>query len=245
MNKKLWIGLLAVLLTLSLCTMQVFANSAEPPSLTVLVVNPPEDLEISLLFSEEVYNEPIVLEKREKAWESYYRFFRTHKWEEDYTNSYLNVTYGEESFKLAIPYETFTHYNNLLTLDVKKQTLTFGQPVWRTPLLIFLRVSSTLLIEGILFYLFKYREKKSWLIFLITNLITQGLLNLMVVGGDFKGGYIYFNYILGEWIILVVETIIYMFKLKEHEKSRAFLYGLLANLLSLALGGYLITHLPV
>lgn len=243
MRNKLWLVLFTCIFTLGLSTLHVYANSAEPPSFTVLVVNPPDDLEISLHFSEGVQEEPIILNKRDKAWESYYRYFHQHVWGLEYSDPYLSVTYGEESYKLAIPYETFKHYNNLLTLDVKKQTLTLGQPAWRYPLLVFIRVSSTLLIEGIVFYLFKYRDKKSWLIFLITNLITQGFLNLSI--GGTVDGYIYISYFLGEWVILVVETIVYMFKLKEHEKSRAFLYALLANLLSLALGSYLITHLPV
>ena len=38
----------------------------------------------------------------------------------------------------------------------------------------------TLLLEGALFWLFGYRLRRSWLVFLLANLITQGAVNVCV-----------------------------------------------------------------
>ena len=41
----------------------------------------------------------------------------------------------------------------------------------------------TLLIEGALFFAFGFRKKLSWVLFIIINLITQGLLNWQLCEG--------------------------------------------------------------
>ena len=61
------------------------ANSAEPPRLSVLIVTPPEDLELSLVFSLSGQEEPVKAEARQLAWEGYYLFrpyFFPNYWEE-------------------------------------------------------------------------------------------------------------------------------------------------------------------
>ena len=85
----------------------------------------------------------------------------------------LRMWNGEESFSLPIDPEGFSRYNNLVTLDVAGKRLLYGQPWWRQPLLIFLRVSLTLVLEGLVFLIFGYRQKRSWLVFLLVNLVTQ------------------------------------------------------------------------
>ena len=69
--------------------------------------------------------------------------------------------------------DTGAYYNNLCVLDLQSRTLTAGQPWWRQPLLVFLRVALTLLLEGIVFFLFGYRQKRSWILFFLANGLTQ------------------------------------------------------------------------
>ena len=114
----------------------------------------------------------------------------------------------------------------------------------KVPLLIALRVMFTLIIEGFIFFLFGYREKRSWLVFLVVNILTQGGLNAMITGPGL-GAYWMIGFIFGELVILIVEMIAFLKLVREHKKSRTALYTVVANAASLVLGGLLITYLPV
>ena len=96
-----------------------------------------------------------------------------------------------------------------------------------------------------MFYLFGYRRKESWLIFLIINLLTQGVLNIWL-NGSFTplDSYIIFSLVFGEILVLIIEMIAFLILVKEHHRLRIALYVIIANLLSLIAGGYLITVLP-
>ncbi|MEJ2740893.1 MAG: hypothetical protein P8105_13905, partial [Dehalococcoidia bacterium] len=104
----------------------------------------------------------------------------------------------------------------------------------------------TLAIEALVFYLFGYRKKRSWLIFLIANLLTQGALNIWLnVTTTPLESYIIFSLITGELLVIAVELAGFLTFVKEHRRWRTALYVIVANLLSLFAGGYLITVLPV
>lgn len=221
------------------------ANSAEPPSFTIIITQPPEDLVISLqLGGNEIKS--VELRKDQKAWEAYYRFFYGMSPIEKYKmdGASLVVSTKEDQWEMELPIETFDTYNNVLTLDIENQTLTMGTVAWRTPLLVGLRVISTLLLEAIVFFLVGYRKRNSWLVFLGVNLITQGGLNLMITG-PMVGSYWMYGYILGEIVIVVVESNAYARLLKEQSRRRAILCAILANLVSLVLGGLLLAYLPI
>lgn len=234
--------LLTALLAVVLCAIPVSANSAEPPGLTVLVLSPPEELELFLQISEQ---EQVKLEKKSKLWEDYYQFYHSTSPGDMTLGGLKLVGRGsgvEKNF--ALPQGAFSKYNNLVTLDWKSGSVSLGQPAWRTPLLVALRVGLTLLIEGAVFWLLGYRKKGSWLLFLVVNLITQTGLNLMINGPDLRG-YWFLGFLLAEIVIIAVETAVYMGWLKEREKARAAIFGLSANILSAWVGGYLIHILPV
>src|SRR5665648_1216313 len=74
-NYRIIMGFAMVLLLSILFSTVAYANSAEPPSFTVIVSNPLEDLSLSLRFANEGKTEAIVLNEEHKAWETYYRFF--------------------------------------------------------------------------------------------------------------------------------------------------------------------------
>lgn len=242
--------LMTVLLVFPIFFSTAHANSAEPPCFTILVSNPPEDLELSVrLTTGEAAAEVITLTSYRKAWETYYRLFyhmseilRT-QGSDALDGAILVAACGEDSFELALPTDTFRYHNNLMTLDFGKQTLTTGQPFLRVPLLTAMRVVLTLLIEGLIFFLFGYREKRSWTLFFVVNLITQIGLNLQFSGPS-TSGYWVIGYLLLEALIFITEAIVFCFA-KEKKKLRGFLYAITANLASLLLGGFLIGHLPI
>lgn len=262
--KKKVLALILALLVCLLLPVSVSANSAEPPCFTVVVQNPPEDLTLTVEFDSRLPIRPLTLKRETKAWEVYYRFNYYNVcfnysvgpsfWDygpEGLTGAQLVVDTGEETFSLPIDPTDFSQYNNLLTLNLSSRTLTVGQPWWRASLLVFLRVALTLLLEGLIFLLFGYREKRSWLVFLLVNLVTQLGVNLVILflspaatlsWSIWMG---FFLYTPMEILVLVVEMIAFSKLLRERTKLRAVLYAVVANLFSWALGGYLLVVLPL
>ena len=137
-------------------------------------------------------------------------------------------------------------------LDLSAQTLTPGAPWWRQPLLVFLRVGLTLLLEGAVFLLFGYRERRSWLVFLLTNLVTQGAVNALLLWGVGPLGNLYSTgiaywllYVPMELVVMAVEIVAFRKLLREKEKLSATIYAIVANLFSWLLGGAMLTYLPI
>ena len=72
----------ALLLALALCLLvplPASANGVEPPYLTILVENPPADLQLTLTVVDETSQEEHVLSHDTRLWERYFRFY-SHIW---------------------------------------------------------------------------------------------------------------------------------------------------------------------
>lgn len=105
-------------------------------------------------------------------------------------------------------------------------------------------LTMTLLVEGILLSMFGFDMHRNYKVFLIINLITQIFLAFCMSTATFFFGLftgLYIQFIL-EPIILITETIIYMFILKGHTKIRRVFYGITANLVSW-IGGFFLTFI--
>ncbi|MCL2632452.1 MAG: hypothetical protein FWD45_05150, partial [Coriobacteriia bacterium] len=230
---------------------KAYANSAEPPLIIIVVSGAPEDMTVSIRFAESTGIGTVQLSKSQKAWESYFRF---NYWMldfslvsfEDVTLDGATLVVSSESinFECPIPESATQGYNNLITLNLKDQSLTLGMSPYRSIMLVSLRVVLTLVIEGLVFLLFGYRQLKSWLTFLVVNLITQGALNIFLSGPTFNP-YRLFGLFFLEAIILTTEAIAFTVTLKEHSKRRAVAFAFVANAASFMLGGLMITYLPM
>ena len=156
----------------------------------------------------------------------------------------LRVTSGGTSYTLPVPADSLDSYNNLLSLNWRTRELRGEESmVLRTPLLIAMRVTLTLVLEGLVFYLAGYRQKRSWCWILIVNLITQGLLNLAIQGPN-SAYTAYLVLMLGEPLVFIVESLVFAFALKEQRPLPAVITTVLANLVSLVAGGYMMLCLP-
>lgn len=104
----------------------------------------------------------------------------------------------------------------------------------------------TLLIEGALLLAFGYRSRRSWLVFLLVNLVTQGgfalYLAVTVLNHGVSGWSLLF-YLPIELIITVVELLAYRRLLTEKGKGRATGYAIVANVCSATVGLLLIDPL--
>jgi len=89
------------------------------------------------------------------------------------------------------------------------------------------------------------QTKKTWIAFLIVNLLTQGALNIWINGFSPLAGYIIVTLIFSEILIFIVEITAFLTLDKEHSSLRTFSYVLAVNLLSFIAGDYTITFLPI
>lgn len=217
---------------------ECFANSAGPPSIIIITTNSPDDLQVIFIMD----GEEIEADKHNKFNEEYYLLY-------DYslstTKSYLvRLSSSDGSYILKIE-KSLNKYNNIYRLDYKSQTLVAGKGIVRSTVLVSTRVILTLLIEGLIFLLFKYRELKSWIVFIIINLITQGALNIWINTAHPFESYIVLYLIFAEYIILIVELLGLTFLIKEKKQMITVVYVVIANFTSLALGAIIIPQLPI
>lgn len=242
MFRKDKLSLFIIVLLMSLVFMfPVFAsaNSARSPSLIILVNNPPDDLTIVLLADD--YEEQGKFHR--SAWEGYYLF-----------NSFDMRNYGDYKFKVTSKGESFvcavgeyTHsYNEVMTLDLSRQKLTLGYYPFRTVLVVSIQLLITLLLEGIIFWLFGYREARSYLIFLVINIVTQGALNLWLNSlNSLMQSYFFIYLFFGEIFVFAAEMIAFPIFIKEHKWIRNILYAFVANFVSFVAGSFMIYLLPI
>lgn len=99
----------------------------------------------------------------------------------------------------------------------------------------------TLLIEGLIFYAFRFPGRRNWLVFLLVNLVTQGALSLVLCVNVTPGGAKYIGFAMlvlipVELLIALTESIAYMKLLRGQPKHKAFAYGIAANVVSYAVG---------
>jgi len=227
--KKL-VAVITALAAVIALALPAFANSAELPSISVIVNGAPYDLDVRLGLEDGDIAAPTRMKRNNEDY--IFEFFRNGSYEK------LIVSYGGESFEVPCSWRDYG-YHPIVTLNLKERTVTEGSPAIRTVPLIILRIALTLLIEGGIFYLFGYRKKRSWIIFVITNLVTQGALNVVLAGRNFVYLWFIALFVL-EILIWLFETLVFVIFLKEKQKLEAVVYTFLANLASLVLGGVLI-----
>ncbi len=234
----------AVIAVLSSVT--VFANAAEPPNITVLIPNAPDGMEVSLVFPEE-NGQDILWDgsgQLKRGWESYYRFRILDFDRIDLSGVKISVTYDKFELTLDLPETDVKSYNNIFTVDLDDGDLRYGTYPGRYLLIAGIRVLSTLLMEGAVFLLFGYFKKRSWIVFLAVNLATQAFLNIVLYGSSIDS-YVLLGYVIIEVLIFAAEAVLFPALLKEHARTKAVLYALAANAVSLIGGGLMISHMPL
>ncbi|WP_409228972.1 hypothetical protein [Gudongella sp. SC589] len=231
--KIILMGILAVLLL----GIPAWGNASEPPSILLIVPGAPQELVVSVGDGEEY----IEASRRDKAFESYFLFYQRET--DPVDDLYLRASGG--GYDLRVPVGELTKaYHNVYTLDLDDGTLIEGKDPVRAAVYVIIRVALTLMIEGLVFFLMGFRSKRSWTIFLVVNLITQGALNLWINTVTYNDYSLFFSLVFYEFVIIVVEMVAFLNLLKEHKKWRRVLFVLLANILSLLAGGYILTVLP-
>ncbi|MBN2794657.1 MAG: hypothetical protein JXR88_04575 [Clostridia bacterium] len=226
---------LLMLLTLG----EAFANAAEPPSVIVISRDVPENARVYFLINHEY----IRGEVRHKFGETYYACYVGRLKETD--SIYLEVI--SHGGLVLMKFElNLKEYTNIYTLDYSHGSLKEGKGLLRTALLVFSRLSMTLILEGLVFYSLGYRSKETWKVFLIVNLITQGFLNIWLsLSMHPLESYLLLILIFGEFFVFLVEFVTITPLVHEHSYKRNLITVFLANSVSLYVGGIMIQHLPI
>lgn len=236
-NKNLAILLLTTILLIALSPI-CFANSSEPPSIIIVVPNAPPTLNISITTDGEELDG--YMEK--KFMETQFIFYSLeYKAGTEYS---INVFYRNTNETILLGTDIDSFYN-IYELDYEDMTIEKGTSGYRVWLYTAIRIMLTLAFEAVIFFVFKFREKRSWLVFLIINLITQGVLNIWLGSFTLVNAYLILALVIVEVFVIQAEIIGFLIFIKEHTKLKTVLYVILANIVSLFLGGYLITLMPM
>lgn len=224
--------LAAVCVTLSSCS-----PLPPPPSFIIIVPKASTDLEMSLI--PENINPYL---RKDTVFESYFCFASNHF---QSINNSLRVTSSQKTFEITIE-SPLKPNSNIFTLDMENQTLTSRDNTSRSARLVFLMIFIFLILGAIIFYLFSFRGKKSWMMFLIISLITQGAL-IIPINETFNPIYNFMGIqlIIGELLIFAVEAIAFSYLVAEHSLARKTLFVATSNFLILIAGSYLGNILPL
>ncbi|MDE6746846.1 MAG: hypothetical protein K2J72_09445 [Oscillospiraceae bacterium] len=221
-----------------LMPVRVYANSAEPPAMVILSVNAPSDTELVFNYGDA----DITVEKSLRLWEKVWFLYGS-----EGVPQRLTVRSSEKRFEITLPEKkTYGSFKNIYTLDFEAETLTENISPLRAPLYMLLRVMFTLIIECGFYYLIGYREKKSFIMFITVNLITQMFVNLVINGGslDIFGSVDILTYIGMELLVFIFEMIVLPAKVQEKGSRMMVLWTFTANTISMVIGGIALLFVP-
>jgi hypothetical protein len=212
-------------------------DDARPPDLTVIVVNAPRDITLHLTSGGKT-NEGY---KRQFYGTTYFVFYDFGVY-----GVTLEVSGGGTSYSQPVSEAYLKGYESVVSLDFSSRAITEGRFVQRTVLLAALNILITLAVEGLLFFIFRFRMRRSWIAFFAVNLATQIFLNCILYGGNlFLKSYYITDLFFVEIFVVILEIICFLVLLREHQKGRRVGYVLAANASSFVLGYYLMSILPL
>lgn len=263
----------ALLLCLLCLIPTAYANSGPRPEITITVVNAPEGLicfdlllqgdhENGSTYGSNAKCDPDIINNLRSlegdGWilSGYFTAAGSVRPREDGTWLFYRPGFSEP-FRIAVanaesaqatqtpyvPDETFIN----LVYDWETNTVREATP---SPLRFLARLASTLvptlIIERLVFWLFGFRAKRSWLIFLAVNVVTQTAMHLIFAWNIPIAGshplYYALLFIPSEVVICAVEAVAYVRLLKEQDRRRRVRYAITSNVVSAVLG-YFPLHL--
>jgi hypothetical protein len=222
------------------------ANSAEPPMLWILIPGTYDTIEGVLVVDSIVIHGWVNENKTESYIRFYYSSIPDFNRQEpiDGSDAVFFITLDNKQYMIKADIRA-SGYNDLYTFDVDSLALIKGKTWVRDATLVSVRLFSTLILEALVFFMLGYRHRRTWILFLLVNLLTQGFLNIWLNSDMPQNVYMLFVLMVAEAVIIVVEEAVLLFTVKEGKIPKLFVTILLANLLSLFLGGWFIVNMPL
>ena len=277
MKRRLFAAIACILLCLAVLPGTASADSGPKPAVTITVVNAPAgEYYLDLLITDpEPDHDNIEVEDYDPALIAGLKSWEGEGWYPALVTGTRAPLFGEltaeadgihrfsyhglpRTFRIAVsgpggaqatdePFTRTVFYTHL-TYDWETNTITSAtSPAGFYGLQFLSTLVPTLIIEGILLWLFGFRARRDWLVFLIVNLVTQAGLHLWIAADLVSIGDSALQYmvlLVAEVPILFLEMAVYVFQLKEHSRLRRAAYAACANVASYALG-YLPLHWAV
>lgn len=256
MSRKRLISLLLALLLFSAIPAGIWAvGPYQPPTLIVVVLGAPKGTEMTAVIHKgsEVFHVPMEGERR--LWETSYSLFRIAAWQiknwygnaYDFKDAELVMKNSEGEKRVPIPDGMLKPrgFNETLTLRYKTGELSYGLPVWRGPLLISIRLLAVLLVEGLFFYFKGYSRRKSWVMFVLINLVFHGLLNYFCNGWINVNPDYYTLFFIAIFVEFVFETSAFLLLVDETDSNSLIDFLLPANVASHIVTLLLMSILPL
>lgn len=151
----------------------------------------------------------------------------------------LVIYKDNELYKVTEATEMYA-FRSYFKIDFFKEEIKIKNtyPYYKEVIEFILRLAITLAIEIGLYFLFRLHTKRNFKIVMIVNIATQLLLNIIINLGTFYQGELYalIILILCEMAIFILEPIIYIILMRKKNKLLIALYGIIANVLSFAIG---------
>ena len=265
------IALLLTVLLLALSCRPVHADVGPKPSVTVTFENAPDHpYYVTLLGTEEFFgpwssissdlidSQPIDVRPAYVAFYEYAQatglYFCDYVLECSDNNAFEWGYYPPEKFHIAvydsvegtlrvsdvIEREAFDSYYRI---DLNGSELNVIEDYHLTRYVIgfLIRMAATVLIELFIGWLFGYRTKQEIRMIIFTNILTQILLNGIMLLLDYYSGLMVwlFVYPAMELAVFIIELAVYLINFKRHKKLKTFFYTLIANGLTFLLGLYI------
>lgn len=149
-------------------------------------------------------------------------------------------------YNVSIPFEISNANGNTIIVNPVR-SYNIGQEA----LGLSLRILLTIAVELAIALLFGFKHRKQLKTIALTNVLTQGLLNVLLFAVlYFLGGLLFvLAYIVLEIVVFVIEAFIYMAKLKTADEKpvgtfTVWFYSFVANALSLIVGIILTGYIP-
>ena len=176
-KKVLTVLLVVIIASLTMPTSAMAMMSPSPQEMTVVVIGPPEDLEISIVNGREGLDDDLNARVSSRLWETYYRFFLCSEtagsWPyEDITILVSSEEYGEFSKTFPLPH---SWRDFAIRLDLETQAISPAYSHGRNLIIVLCWLIPLFFIDSAIFFLYGHRKKESWKIFTFNNLIMQGL----------------------------------------------------------------------
>lgn len=128
-----------------------------------------------------------------------------------------------------------------------KRSYNYGQELFSLAA----RIILTIGIELVIAWLFRYRNRNQWILLVSVNAVTQIILNVLLNVINYRSGHQMFMmyYFVFELIVIIIEAGVYRSFLckdgsEKHQKRRAIIYALAANVASFVGGVCLDKWIP-
>ncbi len=249
--------LLLILMTLLLLAVPVEAVLVpyHAPTLTLLSSNAPRDLEMEIHIHRVKSQVTVPMQKKTVAWEQQYRLFREavftiSAWygnNVDLRDAELIMTTGGETKTVVLPRDVTDRMtgNDVLVYNYKKGTFHLGDPFWRGPLMLIMRILVAVAIEVLFFRLRSFFRGRSLAVAALSTAVTYTPLNLWTYNWLNMDNRAIVPYIVFFFMVMVAQIVINVLFIDEDTRDKVTGVTIQATFCAIVSNVLMLTLLPV